>query len=114
MEIAAETLEGGIVKIVLAGRMDIVGTQVIDLKLAGHTAAANAAYIVDVSGVSFLASIGIRALLSTAKAVRGRGGRIALLGPDENVDRTLRTAGIDTLIPICTDLGAARVAVSGA
>jgi anti-anti-sigma factor len=113
MQIAAEPLAEGLLKIVLTGRMDIEGTQAIDLKLAGHTATPNASFVVDLSEVTFLASIGIRSLLSVAKAVRGRGGRLALLGPVENVDRTLRTAGIDTLIPICADLESARAAVSG-
>lgn len=111
MQINTQTLDGGIVQIELEGRMDIQGTQEIDIRFSGHTANQKAV-IVDMAGVSFLASIGIRTLLMTAKAVSGRGGKMVLLNPDANVTKVLEMAGIDSLIPICRSLDEARTAVS--
>ncbi len=111
MNIEAENLDNGILKLALSGRMDVQGTQEIDLKFTGHTANRKAV-IVDLSAVSFLASIGIRTLLLSAKAVTGRGGRMVLLNPDANINSVLQMAGIDTLIPICRSLDEARSAVS--
>ena len=111
MQIEAETLSGGITSIKLAGRMDVQGAQEIDLKFTGYTAK-QTAVIVDPSGVSFLASIGIRTLLLAAKAVSGRGGKIVLLNPDDNVTKVLEMAGIDTMIPISRSLDDARSAVA--
>jgi anti-sigma B factor antagonist len=111
MQIGSESLDGGILKINIAGRMDIQGAQEIDLKFTGYTANQRAV-IVDMSGVDFLASIGIRTLLLAAKAVSQRGGKMALLNPDPNVTHILEMAGIDTLIPICRALDAARTAVT--
>lgn len=111
MDIETETTADGIVRIALTGRMDIEGTQSIELKLAAHTAVDRGAFLLDLSGVSFLASMGIRALIVSAKAVRMRGGRLAIYGPDEHVTHTLRTAGIDALIPLCEDFEAARTQV---
>ena len=111
MKIEAESLDGGILKINLAGRMDVQGAQEIDLKFTGYTAKQRAV-IVDMSAVDFLASIGIRTLLLSAKAVSSRGGKMVVLNPDANVTKVLEMAGIDTLIPICRSLDEARTAVS--
>ena len=111
MNIETESLDSGILKISLAGRMDVQGAQEIDLKFNGYTANQRAV-IVDMSAVDFLASIGIRTLLLSAKAVSSRGGKMVVLNPDANVTKVLEMAGIDTLIPICRSLDEARTAVS--
>lgn len=112
MEIEAQALEGDITRIRLSGRMDIQGVQQIDVKLAGHTAVNDGRFVIDLSAVDFLASIGIRSLVSTAKAVQKRGGKLVLLGPGEGVSRVLSMAGIDTIIPVCADLTSARDALT--
>ena len=111
MKIEAESLDGGIVKISLAGRMDLQGTQEIDLKFSAY-AATQRSVIVDMSAVDFLASMGIRTLLLVAKAVAGRGGNMVLFNTDPNVTMVLEMTGIDTLIPIRRSLAEARLAVS--
>ncbi len=100
MIINAETLDGNVRKIILAGRMDVQGTQEIDVKFSGF-AANQKALIVDMGAVEFLSSIGIRTLMLNAKAVAQRGGKMVLLNPSESVTKVLEMAGIDTLIPIC-------------
>ena len=109
MQLETESLPDDILKINLSGRMDVAGTQAIDLKFTGH-AANRRAVIVDMSDVAFLASIGMRTLMLAAKAVFARGGRMVLLNPDSNVTHVLEMAGIDTLIPICrSQIGRAHV-----
>ena len=112
MQIDVTELDGGIQHIRLAGRMDIEGTQAIDLKFTALTASRRSAVIVDLSEVSFLASIGMRTLLSSAKALGLRGGKMVLLSPQPMVATALSTAGIDTLIPVHVDLGSARQALA--
>jgi anti-anti-sigma factor len=111
MQIEYETAADGLAKITLAGRMDIEGTLAIELKLASYTSTDKGTFIIEMSGVSFLASMGIRALIITAKSVRTRRGRLVILGADENIALTLQTAGVDGLIPLFTDFESARSAV---
>jgi anti-anti-sigma factor len=112
MQIQGEQLDGDVYKISLEGRMDIMGTQEIDLKFTGMTAAPRKSIIVDISGVDFLASIGIRTLLVNTKAVNNRGGKLVILNPDDNIEKILLMAGINVLIPIFKDLDSAIAAVS--
>ncbi len=111
MQIDSESFEDGVRKISLAGRMDILGTQQIDMKFTGLTANQRSV-IVDMSAVEFPASIGIRTLLLSAKAVSSRNGKMVMLNPAPHVVKVLEMAGIDTLIPICTSLEEARSAVA--
>lgn len=104
MELQSERLTDGIDKLTLAGRMDSAGVQEIDLRFTALTATQKALILVDLSRVSFLASIGIRTLIISAKALRQRGGFMALLGPQPLVAEVLRTAGIEMVIPTFQDL----------
>lgn len=110
MEMVVEELEGGVTRVVLTGRLDIAGSAVVDLQF-NIVSGSRRAVVVDLSRVSFIASMGIRTLVSGAKAVRTKGGRMVLLFPETNVEKALRTASIDTLIPIYHDSAAAIAAV---
>lgn len=107
MHMTHEKLDGGITVIRLDGRLDREGTESIDLKFTALAAAAKASVVVDLSRVSFIASIGMRTLISSAKAQANRGGRMVLVNPAPNVRDTLTTAGIDTIIPMYDDMDAA-------
>ncbi|MBD3634118.1 MAG: hypothetical protein HUJ23_04345, partial [Methylophaga sp.] len=50
MEIYEETLDDGIVKINLSGRMDLAGVNAIEKEFTNMTAAPRGAVIVDMSG----------------------------------------------------------------
>lgn len=110
MEMVIEELEEGVTRVILTGRLDIAGSALIDLRF-NTISGSRRAVVVDLSRVSFIASMGIRTLVSGAKAVRVRGGKMVLLLPEANVEKALRTASIDTLIPIYHDSEAAVAAV---
>ena len=66
-------------KIVILGRLDLTGTESVAGELEKLAAAPKKGVVVDVSSLKFLASLGIRALLKSAKAVEERGGRMVLV-----------------------------------
>jgi anti-anti-sigma factor len=112
MKMAVEPVAAGVVKVVLDGRLDITGAGVIDLQF-NAIAGSHKAVVVDLAGVSFLASIGIRTLLLGAKAVQRRGGCFILLNPIEEVERVLEVTGVIDLMPIYRDNDAALAAACG-
>lgn len=114
MKMTEESLDGGVVRITLDGRLDIEGTQKVEQQFAYSTTSRQGRFAVDLSRVTFIASIGIRMLLTAARAQTQRGGRIILVGPDGMSQKVLETAGVDQLVPIVPDLDAARRALGAA
>jgi anti-anti-sigma factor len=112
MELSVESLEQGIKVIHLVGRMDLRGAQEVDLAFMGHAAAAKGLIVVDLAGVEFLASLGLRTLISGAKAQRGKGGRLALAGAQALVSKVLSSSGIHNLIPIYPTVAEAVASLS--
>ena len=111
MALATEELTGGVTKVILDGRLDIEGAAAIDLQM-NVIAGSKKAVLVDLQKVSFLGSMGLRALLAPARAIKGRGGKVVLFGPNEMVEKVLKTSGIDTLIPVHHELESALAALA--
>jgi anti-anti-sigma factor len=97
MPIVHEDVSDSFRRIALSGRLDGPGTAEIETRLAALATAAKRRVVVDMTGVSFLASIGIRAVLSTAKAAQQGCGRMVLyVGGNTAVTKTLE-ALLDTV-----------------
>jgi len=113
MNITVEDLGDGVKRVVLAGRMDVGGVDAVDLPLSAAAGAARH-LLVDMDGVSYVASLGVRSLLVAAKLVNRRGGRMAIAAPRPFVADVLRATGIDQIIPIHPDAAAAHAALTAA
>ena len=100
MKMESEVLDNGITMVTLEGRLDVEGAGAIDVPFTSLTASKQANILVDMANVSFIASIGMRTLLSAAKAQDHRGGRMVLANTQSLVNEALTTAGINTLIPM--------------
>jgi len=83
-------------------------------KLVELAGAPKKGVVVDLSSVNFLASIGIRALITSANAVQQRGGKMVLVvSKGSQVTMSLEATGIDSLIPVFDNASAAeRAAVA--
>jgi anti-anti-sigma factor len=110
MQISTEELEGGVTRVILDGCLDISGAQAIDLKM-NVIAGSKKAVLVDIQKVSFIGSMGLRTLVAPARAIKGRGGKMVLFGPNEMVEKVLRASAIDTMIPIHHELQSAFAAL---
>ena len=112
MKLESEELPDGIVRIILTGKLDLAGAHDID---APFTAAATGhrGIIVDLAGVSFLASMGLRALAIGAKTAATRGARMVVLAPPPEVEKVIMISGFYVLAPIVHELEAAIAAVRG-
>ncbi len=110
MGFATEEVDGGITKVVLDGSLDIAGAAAIDLKMNVIAGSKNSV-LIDLEKVSFIGSMGLRALIAPARAILSRKGRMVIFGPNELVEKVLKTSGIDTMIPIYHDYHAALAAL---
>ncbi len=102
MEMKFVDLEAGIFKIMLSGRLDIDGALKID-EAFQSAVEGKKHVVVDLSDVSFLASLGIRTLVVGAKRAVNNGGKLVVLTPQRNVEKVLRESNVDTIVPIIRD-----------
>jgi anti-anti-sigma factor len=100
MELQFSNLDNGIRLVKLIGKLDILGTGQIETKFTGYCSGDNVRVVVDLSEVNFLASIGIRLFVLTAKSITQRGGRMVLLNPIPEVKSVLEITGIPAIIPM--------------
>ncbi len=106
MEMTTEQLPGEITKVILAGSLDIAGAAAIDLKM-NLAAGSSKKVLVDLEKVSFIGSMGLRTLIVPARAVKSKGGKMAIYGPNALVTEILKTSGLDTVVPVYHDYQAA-------
>jgi anti-sigma B factor antagonist len=69
------------------------------------------AVLMDMQEVSYLASIGIGVLITVAKTVKNRGGKLVFFAPSPIVDQILRNTGIYQVIPVHYELEPAIAAL---
>ena len=112
MAIRYEDVNDNIRRISLSGRLDTAGSERIATEFAALAASAKRGVVVDLSDVTFLSSMGIRALIAAAKAQQAKGGRMVLhVAGNDVVGRTLQATGIDELIPTFEDAADAERAL---
>ena len=114
MEMKVSELKNNITLIVLRGELDITGVNAIETKFAGYCSGENTRILVDMSGVDYLASIGIRLLVTNAKSLRTRNGKMALLSPTDDVMNVLEITDIPAIIPVYSNLVSAEAVLLGA
>ncbi len=111
MELRNSEIDNGIQLLALSGRLDMIGAGEIETKFAGYCSGDHVLMIVDLSGVEFLASIGIRLLTLNARSIVNRGGRMVLLKPRPEVRDVLEMTGIPAIIPIYDNLESAEAVI---
>ena len=114
MELHVNELDKGITLIKLIGRLDITGVNQIETKFAAYCAGEKPRVIVDLADVDFLASIGIRLLVTNAKSLRSRNGKMVLLDPTPDVMNVLEITDIPAIIPVYSQLESAEAVLLGA
>jgi len=114
MELHVSELDKNITLIKLNGRLDIVGVNQIETKFAGYCSGENMRVIVDMSEVSFLSSIGIRLLVTNAKSLKSRSGKMVLMNPTPDVMNVLEITDIPAIIPVYSKLESAEAVLLGA
>ena len=112
MSASFEDVGADLRRITVSGRLDMEGTDTVSARLMELIEEPKKGVVVDISAVRFLASVGIRVLLAGAKAVRRRGGKIAIVvAGGSSVSMSLEATGINELIPVFTDSREAEEAV---
>jgi anti-sigma B factor antagonist len=99
MQVTISNDTGPTAKVMLVGRLDIAGAEVVALPLA-TLAGGKTNIIVDMSGVTFVSSIGIRQLVLASNEISRRGGKLVLVNPIDIVRDVFVTSDLSDLLPM--------------
>jgi anti-anti-sigma factor len=108
-----ETLENGLRKITLVGTLDAPSTMSIENEFQSLVSQKGNQVIIDLSGVDFMSSYGLRMFLVAAKEVHTNGGALYLAGPNQKVMQVIQMAGYDTMFPVYESVEEAIVFLTG-
>lgn len=112
MRIQVTAVDDKITKITLNGRLDTLGVGQIETHFIATLVPAGKSAIVDLSHVEFVASLGIRMLISTARGMRQRQAQLALYNVRPLVQEVFDIVSLSDIIPIGSDEEDARRLVS--
>jgi anti-anti-sigma factor len=107
MKVVVINIGNGILKVVLTGSMNEVGVLEVESQFNEIMKLKMTKIIFDLKDVSSMNSRGIRALVFSAKLLGEKGGKLVLVNPSAAVEETIKTAGVDAIVPIAPDLNAA-------
>lgn len=102
MDMTVTRADNDIAHVALDGRFDIQGAQEVDSRFV-ELADSSRAMIVNLSKVSFIASLGVRTLMLSAKSLIRRGSELVVYGASENVDKVLRGTGFNEVAGLYPD-----------
>ena len=90
-------------KVTLEGRLDTPGVGEIETRFTASIVPPGRNALVDLSGVTFLSSMGIRMLLTVGRALKGRNATMVLFGAQPAVFQSLEHVGMPDIIPMAED-----------
>lgn len=100
MEIIKKTVEEGVTGLSVTGRIDAVSAQEVEKTISAIVNQEQDKLVIDLSGVDYVSSAGLRALLMAAKAMKQSHGKLALYGLTETVQEIFQISGFDKILTI--------------
>lgn len=98
----SESTEGDIVVISLDGRLDTATSADFDFALEPHTEKATR-LLVDLTGIQYVSSAGLRVFLMLAKKLQKVGGKLVLCNMSGSVREVFDIAGFSKILQIESD-----------
>ena len=103
MELTVAQSGPNMIRLALSGKLDVQGEEQIGDQFRQLVDMSSTSVLVDMSQVSYLASLGIRLLFAGAKSLAAKGKKLVVLSPQPMVEETLMTSGTVKLVPIVHD-----------
>jgi anti-anti-sigma factor len=90
----------GVIKAGLAGRLDTATVNRVEPRFSAAVIPRGQPTIIDLSEVSFIASLGIRMLLTLGRSLGRSGARLAMFGAAPQVQEIIETTALSDIIPL--------------
>ncbi|HLY29208.1 MAG TPA: anti-sigma factor antagonist [Aggregatilineales bacterium] len=105
--VISRAMPNGVWVIAPAGRLDATGSRGFESSLESQLAAAHANLVVDMSGVTYISSGGLKALVTAWRKAQKLGGNLALASLAPRVRKVFEISGFDMLFVIAESVEAA-------
>ncbi len=110
MEIV-EQKQGGVLIVGLKGRLDATNSTTTQDRIVALIDAGSHQVVIDLSGLDYISSAGLRIFLMAGKKLKASNGKIALFGLQPPIHEIFEIAGFVGLFPICASREAAITTV---
>jgi anti-sigma B factor antagonist len=90
------------------GRIDASNAGVCERDLLDLMADSGPSVVIDLAGLSYISSAGLRVLLVGAKTARAKGGKAIICSAPAGIAEVLKMSGFDKIIPLMPDADAAK------
>jgi anti-sigma B factor antagonist len=99
MEFTSETIGDGIAVVRGQGRLNMVSGPALRDAVVREVADGCPRVVVDLSGIAFMDSSGLGALIGSLKAAREKGGDLRIVSPSTQVAMVLKLSNVDSILP---------------
>lgn len=95
-----EEIRGGVLIMRMRGRLDALSSTEAEKKICDSADSGQWKVVLDMSGVTYVSSAGLRMLLSSTKKLRSYSGKLALCSTTPNVLDMLKISGFDHVLEL--------------
>jgi anti-anti-sigma factor len=95
-----ERVDGNVVIVQPEGKIDTLTAKAFETQLSGHVVNGSGPLLVDMAGVEYVSSFGLRSLLIIAKQMAPLGRKFVLFGTNSSVIEVLRVSGFLRIIEV--------------
>lgn len=99
-----ERREGQVLVLSPQGRLDSVNTREFQALVMGRIDGGEKSMIMDLSGLDYISSAGIRVMQLASKALKESGGQFLLCAMRDHISNVFRVSGFDRVIAIADTL----------
>ena len=99
--------ENGVTVVTIGGSVDALTASELAGTLTNQIAEGNANLVVDLTGLEFMSSAGLRTLLGAVKETRSNGGDLRIASSNPGIDKVLKMSGFQNIAKVFTTSGEA-------
>jgi len=103
----SETKQDNVTILQLQGKLDSMSSPELDKRLIALIESGTRQIAVNLEGLDYVSSAGLRVFLSAAKRIKQTQGRLALANPSVQVQQIFDIAGFESIMPIFKNLSEA-------
>lgn len=114
VQFAPESVVPGALRVIITGSLDTPGSEKFMAEMATRVIPHCPSLILDLTGVEWVSSAGVGALVRLLTRTQSSGGTMALFGCGPKVQTVLRICGLEAALNVCETADQAQMRLSHA